>query len=150
MKDNYILYINPNVEQTSWLLGWRFSEIYQWASWPWLVIKEHPASENTCWTNELENINWDFKITNLYIKNSEILDSYGCNKLNSDLDKKWYFSYIKFENNWWYINKYKDNGFVITMTYKASNINDLPNINSVYFNKKLSEMKDMISTLKLK
>lgn len=150
IKNNYILYINPNASQASGVPGGRFAEITQGAPGADLVMKFYPADPCGEEEQETSDIN-TMTIRDLYINNSTI-DTDTCNTLDSD-KTVWYFSYAS--NNGYFGDYDKitqrragsKKQFVITMTYNADTINNLPEKGSAELVQNLNEMKTMIDSI---
>lgn len=155
LKDNYILYINPNASQASGVEGGRFSEIASGAPGADLVIKTHPS--NPCGLSESSNISNQLVRSDFYINSEMAAKMLNC---NAPTDEKtvWYFSYVTTKGDGYFGDFSKFNIFptdsrrqlVITMTYQASNVNNLPVKSSEQFKKMLSEMTEIVKSIEFK
>ncbi len=151
-KNNYILYIDPNTTQASGVEGGRFSEIAQGAPGVDLVITIHPSEP--CGTSEEKNISNKLTRLDYYISSADASET--CNAPSS-ADKLWYFSYITTKNNGYFGDPTKLNSsitpprqFVITLSYKTDNINNLPKNNSTELIRALNEMAEIVNSIVLK
>jgi hypothetical protein len=145
-KDNYILYINTEVYQTSGVEGGRFSEIAMGAPSVDAVIKKHPASP--CGFSETYPAFDKYSRVDLYINSQETKEN--CNApLNGTV---WYFSYIT-DDRGGYFNYYKNHespALVITMAYNSTDVNKLPQKDSAELKAMLNEMTNILKTLEIK
>lgn len=142
-KGNYILFINPYFQQASGVQGARYAEIAQGAPGSDLVVKSYPA--DPCGSKETNELN-SLKRSDYYISSSET--SENCNTPTTG--EKWYFSYVSDGNG--YVTYYQDStaSYVITMTYKTTNVAGLPDKNDSDLKQRLDEMSEIIKTLELK
>jgi len=145
-KDNYILYINPNLHQTSGVQGGRFGEIALGAPSSDAVIKTQPSEP--CMIPETNTSYGKFLRQDLYVNKSNSSDN--CNAAASG-STNWYFSY--FNQGMGYINYYStkpDTGWVITLAYNSTNVNNLPVKNSPTLTSIFNQVTNILGTLKLK
>jgi len=146
-KDNYILYINTRAQQTSGIIGGRFSEIAIGAPSADAVIQVH--SSGPCSFSETYPAFDRYSRVDLYINNKETKK--WCNA-PSDGSTVWYFSYIT-DDKGGYFNYYKEGestALVITMAYNSKDINKLPKKDSAELKTMLNEMTNILETLKIK
>lgn len=156
---NYILYINPFTSQASGVEGGRFSEIAQGAPGVELVLKSHPA--NPCGTHEntetTNKYNRQIVRTEYFVSSDSIKGDENCNTPDN-LKNVWYFSYITTKGDGYFAKGEKFNPpivnpdwqFVVTMSYNAKNINELPEQSSKELKKMIQQMTEMVQGMKLK
>ncbi len=152
-KNNYIIFINPNTTQASGAPGGRFSEIAQGAPGTKLVMKKHPGPP--CGESETEKITEKLEITHFYIDSNEE-ETTMCNVPSSN-EPLWYFSYVTTIGDGYFGDASKFNSnfeelrqFVITVSYKTDNIEDLPQKKSVEHEKTMEEIISLIKTIELR
>ncbi len=151
-KDNYVLYINPNTMQASGVIGGRFSEIAQGASGPDLVMKMHPSE--SCGNSEGSDLTDKLKIVNYYISAND--NNSWCN-IPTGENTLWYFSYVTTKKDGYFGNPAVFGlsadtlrQFVITITYQAAALDDLPVKNSVQHEQKMNELMAILKTIEFK
>ena len=154
-KEGYILYINPDISQASGVEGGRFSEIAQGSPSADLVIKNWP--DDPCGTAEKSSINTKLKRTDYFVNKNNVGVSSNCNAPANG--SAWYFSYVTTPDAGYFASKKEFTGssayngldqFVITMSYKTSDVNNLPKEDSEARENALDEMSAMLTSLKLK
>lgn len=146
MKDNYILFINPNYQQASGVQGGRFEEIASGAPSADAIIKVKPSGP--CGSTVTTLAYSVYKRKDLYVKNSDASETCAAPTTNSSV---WYFSYVV--DNDGYLSYYKtvaNTSYVITMSYNSKNVNSFPVKDSSALNAKLNEMTNIVKTLQLK
>lgn len=152
VKNNYILYIHPNVSQASGVEGGRFAEIAQGAPGAELVVTEWPSEP--CGNKGSKTLTSVLERTDYYV--NKMTKSSSCNAPSND-KSVWYFSYITSQGDGYFGDASKLNSklspsrqFVITMTAKANSINNLPSEDDSVLASMLAEMSDIVKTLELK
>jgi hypothetical protein len=147
IKDNYILYINPQAQQASGVIGGRFSEISMGAPSDDAVVKMNPSAP--CGSSETSPAFLNYKRVDLYTNDQE-KQSWCASP--TDGSTIWYFSYIT-DSRGGYFNYYKDGGalgLVITMAYNSKDVNKLPVKGSAELKAMLGEMTSILQTLVIK
>lgn len=144
IKGNYILYINAHASQASGIEGGRISEIGMGApSFDAVTINpSQPPCEPPVPGPLIEGL----RRYDLYV--SAANKKAECIKPTSGV--VWYFSYMSRAGG--YFNYYNNSGvgYVITMAYKASDVNAFPKKGTAELNARLAEMSSIVKTLELK
>ncbi len=145
-KGNYVLFINADVSQASGVVGGRFAEIAQGSPSADAVMLEQPSPP--CGTTETIKANETLLRNDLYVKSQGAKEYCRTPKNGKNV---WYFSYINTSEGG-YINYYKDSvnkGYVITMSYKSTDVNMFPAKDDPELTSALDEMTGITNTLVL-
>lgn len=138
MKNNYILYINPQATPVGGAEGGRLSEIGMGApSFDAVAINPpQPPCETPIQGPTVQ----DFRRYDLYVSSANTKGE--CNKPSSGT--VWYFSYLSRDGG------YFNGNLVITMAYNSRDVNMLPKKGSATLNTMLAEMTSIAGTLEVK
>ena len=147
-KGNYILYINPRVTQASGIEGGRFEEYAGGSPSVGAVVVEHPGGP--CGTSEKSMLSLNSTTTSrtdFYIGSGDKTETCAT---TTNGETVWYFSDVGEGINYYnFPNDPTPVGWVVTMAYNSSIINSLPTKNSTELNQMLSEMTNILKTLKI-
>lgn len=145
-KGNYILYINPQMQQASGVEGGRFAEIAMGAPSADAVVTVQPSSE--CGTSEAATVNQNYSRKDWFVGPQDKQE--WCQVPGTKT--VWYFSYISTQKGG-YINYYKDGsptGLVVTMSYNSKVVNNLPEKGSPELTQALAEMTEIVKSMEVK
>lgn len=145
IKDKYILYINTNASQASGVTGGRFAEIGQGAPSVDAVLKSWPSDPcSPALTSDVSGSRFYSRRADLYVSAGA---SSTCSAPSSGT--AWYFSYLTDPSNR-YFNYYQANqnpALVVTMSYQASTVNQLPKKDDPALVSMLSQMTTIAGSL---
>jgi hypothetical protein len=149
-KGNYILYIDSRTGQASGIQGGRFSEIAGGAPSADAVTTPGNGSCGTSNTTSITTNGTTAQRVDYYVGVNDKTES--CN-VPTNGQSVWYFSYITTGTNG-YFNEYNipnmpNVAWVVTMAYNSKNINSLPVKGSADLNQALTDMTNILKTLKI-
>jgi hypothetical protein len=147
-KGKYILYINTNAQQASGVDGGRFAEIAVGSKSADIVMKVQPSEP--CGSSKETKIASGRTRIDFSVSKEDSSDFCNVPSGNAPV---WYFSYVTTGPDFNYFNYFSSlspTAWVVTLSYDANTVNDLPSVENPAFRQAIAEMTKMVDSLVFK